>query len=117
MRKTPCAKRSKRPPDTETTPMVRKRGSGLFRTAGRAAVISGTATAVSGRVARRQQTNFAAEQASREAGRTVTDVQQPDAAADENDLVASLERLAALHSAGELSDGEYRSAKARILAH
>ena len=35
----------------------------------------------------------------------------------ENDLVASLERLAALHTAGELSDGEFRSAKARVLAH
>ena len=96
--------------------MVRKRGSGLLRTAGRAAVISGTATAVSGRVARRQHRNFAAEQAARTGGHTAA-AAGPEAAAGENDLVASLERLAALHTAGELSDGEFRSAKARILAH
>ena len=96
--------------------MVRKRGSGLLRTAGRTAVIAGTATAVSGRVARRQQRNFAAEQASQAGGRSVT-AAQSDAAAGGNDFIASLERLAALHSAGELSDGEFRSAKARILAH
>jgi len=96
--------------------MVRKRGSGLLRTAGRAAVISGTATAVAGRVARRQQRNFAAEQASHAGGHTVT-AAAPEVAAGENDLVASLERLAALHTAGELSDGEFRSAKARVLAH
>jgi hypothetical protein len=97
--------------------MVRKRGSGLLRTAGRAAVIAGTATAVSGRVARRQQRNFAAEQASQAGGRSVTPAQSDAAAAGESDFIASLERLAALHSAGELSDGEFRSAKARILAH
>ena len=99
--------------------MVRKRGSGLLRTVGRTAAISGTATAVSGRVARRQHGNFAAEQAARAAqagGHTAT-AAGPEAAAGENDLVASLERLAALHTAGELSDGEFRSAKARVLAH
>ena len=88
--------------------MVRKRRS-LLRTAGRAAVISGTATAVAGRVARRQQRNFAAEQAAQGGGHTAT-AASPEAAAGENDLVASLERLAALHTAGELSDGEFRSA-------
>jgi len=94
---------------------MRKRGS-LLRTAGRAAVISGTATAVSGRVARRQHRNFAAEQAAQAGGHTAAGM-GPEAAAGENDLVASLERLAALHTAGELSDGEFRSAKARVLAH
>lgn len=96
--------------------MVRKRGSGLLRTAGRAAVISGTATAVSGRVARRQQRNFAAEQAAPKGARAAT-AAHADAAAGDNDLVASLERLAALHTAGELSDGEFRSAKARVLGN
>jgi hypothetical protein len=96
--------------------MVRKRGSGLLRTAGRAAVIAGTATAVSGRVARRQQSAFAAKQNSQAGGHTIA-AAPPDAAAGENDLVSSLERLAALHTAGELSDGEFRSAKARVLAH
>lgn len=33
----------------------------------------------------------------------------------EDDLTSSLERLAALHSGGHLSDGEYRAAKARLL--
>jgi len=93
---------------------MRKRGS-LLRTVGRAAVISGTATAVSGRVARRQHRNFAAEQAAQAGGHTAT-AAGPEGAG-ENDLVASLERLAALHTAGELSDGEFRSAKARVLAH
>ena len=90
--------------------MVRKRRPGLLRTAGRAAVIAGTATAVSGRVARRQQRAFAAED-SQTGGHTINAV-APAAASGENDLVASLERLAALHTAGELSDGEFRSAKA-----
>ena len=93
---------------------MRKRG--LLRTIGRTAVISGTATAVSGRVARTQHRNFAAEQAALAGGPTAS-AAGPEAAGGENDLVASLERLAALHTAGELSDGEFRSAKARVLAH
>lgn len=95
--------------------MARTRGSNLLRTAGRTAVISGVATATSGRVARRQQQKFAAQHGaadsagSREADRTA----HPR---DHDDLVGSLQRLAALHDSGDLSDAEFKTAKARLLA-
>jgi hypothetical protein len=95
--------------------MARKRRSSLLRTAGRTAVISGVATAASGRVARRQQQKFAAQHgasasaASREAERAARH-------SDPDDLVGSLQRLAALHDSGDLSDQEFKTAKAKLLA-
>ncbi len=72
---------------------------GLMRVAARTAVISGTATAVSGRVAQRQ---MAAAQAS-----------APAPAGDAS--VAKVQELAALHAQGVLSDEEFAAAKAKAL--
>ena len=75
---------------------------GLMRVAARTAVISGTATAVSGRVAQRQ---MAAAQAS-----------APAAAAPAGDAsIAKVQELAALHTQGVLSDEEFAAAKAKAL--
>lgn len=73
---------------------------GLVRVAARTAVISGTATAVSGRVAQRQ---MAAAQASAPA---------PSAG---DDSIAKVQELAALHAQGILSDEEFAAAKAKAL--
>jgi len=75
---------------------------GLMRVAARTAVISGTATAVSGRVAQRQ---MAAAQGSAPA--------QAAPAAD--DSIAKVQELAALHAQGILSDEEFAAAKAKAL--
>ena len=75
---------------------------GLMRVAARTAVISGTATAGSGRVAQRQ---MAAAQAS-----------APAAAAPAGDeSIAKVQELAALHAQGVLSDEEFAAAKAKAL--
>jgi hypothetical protein len=75
---------------------------GLMRVAARTAVISGTATAVSGRVAQRQ---MAAAQASAPA----------QAAPAGDDSIAKVQELAALHAQGVLSDEEFAAAKAKAL--
>ena len=76
---------------------------GLMRVAAHTAVISGTATAVSGRVAQRQ---MAAAQASAPAA----------AAAPAGDAsIAKVQELAALHAQGVLSDEEFAAAKAKAL--
>ena len=80
---------------------------GLVRVAARTAVISGTATAVSGRVARRQMGMAAQEAASYQAA-------APAAPAQDDSLV-KVQELAALHAQGILSDEEFAAAKAKAL--
>jgi membrane protease subunit (stomatin/prohibitin family) len=84
---------------------------GLLRMATRTAVVAGTATAVSGRVARRQDAKFAEQDAQQYAQ------QAPPAAAapPEDDATAQLQNLAALHTQGVLTDEEFAAAKAKIL--
>jgi len=124
--------------------MIRRRpaarsGPSLVGTMARTAVIAGTATAVSGNVAARgalraqaQQQQAAAQQA---AINTQADVEQmrqqidslqaqqkqtaaapPAAPAGGADLIAQLQQLGELRSAGILNDAEFEAAKARILA-
>ena len=84
---------------------------GLVRMAARTAVVAGTATAVSGRVARRQSARYADEDAQQ--------YQQQAPAAPppepEDDSAAQLQNLAQLHSQGVLTDEEFAAAKAKIL--
>jgi membrane protease subunit (stomatin/prohibitin family) len=84
---------------------------GLLRMATRTAVVAGTATAVSGRVARRQNARYAEEDAQQYAQ------QAPPAAAapPEDDATAQLQNLASLHTQGVLTDEEFAAAKAKIL--
>jgi putative oligomerization/nucleic acid binding protein len=84
---------------------------GLLRMATRTAVVAGTATAVSGRVARRQNARYAEQDAQQYA-------QEPPpvaAAPPEDDATAQLQNLAALHTQGVLTDEEFAAAKAKIL--
>jgi membrane protease subunit (stomatin/prohibitin family) len=88
---------------------------GLLRMAARTAVVAGTATAVSGRVQRRQAARYEQE----DAQQYQQDPQQYQQAAPppepEDDSAAQLQNLAQLHSQGVLTDEEFAAAKAKIL--
>ena len=93
---------------------------GLLRMAARTAVVAGTATAVSGRVAHRQNEKWAAQeqaqydqqQAAYDAGVQAAQAAPAAPAADPN---AELQNLANLHAQGVLTDEEFAAAKAKIL--
>ncbi len=92
--------------------MPLRRGPGLVRTVGRTAVIAGTATAVSGRVANRQAEKYAANQP---AEPQVQYVEAPPAAPSGDDQIEQLEKLGDLHAKGILTDEEFAAKKAQIL--
>ena len=83
---------------------------GLMRMAARTAVVAGTATAVSGRVAHRQNEKYAAEAAQQQAAAAPA-----PAAPAADDTTAKLQELANLHAQGILSDEEFAAAKAKAL--
>ena len=85
---------------------------GLLRMAARTAVVAGTATAVSGRVARRQA-GRADQQAQEQQAQQAPPPPEPAAPVD--DSMAKLQELAQLHSQGVLSDEEFSAAKAKVL--
>ncbi len=82
---------------------------GLVRMAARTAVVAGTATAVSGRVQRRQAARYDEQDAQQYAQAP------PPAAAPEDDATAQLQNLAQLHAQGVLTDEEFAAAKAKAL--
>ncbi|WP_243075998.1 SHOCT domain-containing protein [Microbacterium sp. SS28] len=120
--------------------MMRRVGRpGLVGLAARTAVVAGTATAVNNGMNNRQQRKAqdqweqdqyqaAQQQAAMNAAAQQAVAQQMAAApapapaapapapAGEVDIVASLQKLAALRDAGALSDAEFEAAKARLLA-
>jgi hypothetical protein len=79
--------------------------------AARTAVVAGTATAVSGRVQRRQAAKWDEQDAQQYAAGS----SQPRAAPAEDDATAKLQNLAQLHAQGVLTDEEFAAAKAKIL--
>ena len=96
---------------------------GLLRGVARAAVVSGTATAVSNRVSRRQGEKWAqqgqaapaymlAEPAAGPGYAQGEPAAPPPAAADP---IEQLKELAELHSQGILTDEEFAAQKAKIL--
>jgi hypothetical protein len=97
---------------------------GLLRMAARTAVVAGTATAVSGRVARRQAARYDQQYAQEPQQQYAQEPQQqyapepqqyaPEAPAEEDDT-AQLQKLAALHTQGVLTDEEFSAAKGKIL--
>jgi Short C-terminal domain len=99
---------------------------GLLRMAARTAVVAGTATAVSGRVARRQAARYGEQSpygppqeqyAPEPQQQYAPEPQQqyaPEPPAEEDDT-AQLQKLAALHTQGVLTDEEFAAAKAKIL--
>ena len=89
---------------------------GLLRMAARTAVVAGTATAVSGRIARRQARKYDQERQPEYAPQAPMPEAAPaQAAPPEDSLTAKVQQLAALHSQGLLTDEEFASAKARAL--
>ncbi|MGA9161910.1 MAG: SHOCT domain-containing protein [Actinomycetota bacterium] len=94
-------------------------GPGIVGMAARTAVVAGTATAVSGRVARRQQRKFASQDAAyvqQQASAAETGYAQAAAApAPAGDPSAQIQSLAQLHASGALTDEEFAAAKAKIL--
>lgn len=115
--------------------MMRRVGRpGLIGMAARTAVVAGTATAVSGSVARHQQ-NKANEQYEQQAYEAQQQQAAMDAAAAQavanaqaaapaaaapaaagDDMMSKLTQLATLHSQGILSDEEFAAAKAKLLS-
>ena len=87
---------------------------GLLRMAARTAVVAGTATAVSGRVQRRQAAKWDAQEQQQYAQEPQQYAQEAPAQA-EDDATAQLQNLAKLHSQGVLTDEEFAAAKAKIL--
>jgi hypothetical protein len=92
-----------------------RRRLGLTRTIARTAAISGTATAVSGRVARSQHRKFANE-ATHTRPAAAPEAARPAAAELGHEMVADLQQLAELKSAGALSEKEFAAAKAKLLS-
>ena len=87
---------------------------GLLRMAARTAVVAGTATAVSGRVQRRQAARWDQQDAQQYAQEPQQYAQEAPAEA-EDDATTQLQNLAALHTQGVLTDEEFAAAKAKIL--
>ncbi|MFB7554729.1 SHOCT domain-containing protein [Streptomyces brevispora] len=100
---------------------MNRRGPGLLGAMARTAVVAGTASAVGGRVQRRQQAKFAeqdAEQAAEPQAEQQAAEPQTQQAAEPppDDPISQLERLAALKKQGILTDAEFAAQKNRILA-
>jgi hypothetical protein len=113
--------------------MARRGGPGLMRTAAATAVVAGTATAVSGRVQRRQDAREAEHYAAEQYNQQQAYAQQQQAYAQQQQAYAQpgyaappsggitdeqlnrLERLADLQKAGVLSPQEFEAQKAEIL--
>jgi hypothetical protein len=84
----------------------------LLRGVARVAVISGTATAVSNRVSRRQGDRWAQEDAQQQQQYE----EAPAAAAPAADPLEQLKQLGELKAQGVLTDAEFEAQKAKILA-
>ncbi|MSO40739.1 MAG: SHOCT domain-containing protein [Solirubrobacterales bacterium] len=83
---------------------------GLVRGVARTAVVAGTATAVSGRVARRQNARWAEQEQ-----QAAPQGPPAPAAAPAADPMAQLKELGELHQSGVLTDEEFAAQKAKLL--
>ena len=91
---------------------------GLLRGVARVAVASGTATAVSNRVSRRQGDRWAAQEEQQYAQQQAPPPAAPPpvAAAPQASMIDQLKDLAELKQQGILTEEEFAAQKARILA-
>lgn len=89
----------------------------IGRTMARTAVVAGTATAVSGRVARRQEARYAGanEPAAPPPPEAPEAYAPPPAAGPTPDAIEQLKQLAALKDQGILTEEEFAAQKAKIL--
>jgi hypothetical protein len=88
---------------------------GLLRMAGRTAVVAGTATAVSGRVSRRQANRWAEQEQQEYAPPPQQYAPPPPAAEAAPDPIEQLKQLAELKDQGILTEQEFAEQKAKIL--
>ena len=91
---------------------------GLLRMATRTAVVAGTATAVSGRVAHRQSEKYnaqAEQQYAQQQAAAPAPAAPAPAAPAVDDQTAKLQELAQLNEQGVLTDEEFAAAKAKVL--
>lgn len=103
-----------------------RNGPGLLRTTARTAVIAGTATATSHKVSSAmtasaqkraaQQQQAAAAQPAMAAPEPLVEFVEPEPMAIERERIALLQQLAELKQQGILTEEEFASEKARILA-
>jgi hypothetical protein len=84
---------------------------GLLRGVARTAVIAGTATSVSNRVSRRQESRWAEQEQT-----GAPPLSPAPAVAAEPDPIAQLQQLAALRDQGVLTEEESAAQKAKLLA-
>jgi hypothetical protein len=89
---------------------------GLLRGIARTAVVAGTATHVSNNVSRRQQARWAQQGPAEPEAYDPPPPAPAPAAAAPPDLVSQLKELAALKEQGVLTDEEFATQKARLLA-
>jgi hypothetical protein len=84
---------------------------------GRTAVIAGTATAVSGHVAAKQQAKYAQQAEATAAPEPAPAPPEPPApAAEQVDVVEQLKKFAELRDQGILTEEEFAAQKAKLLA-
>lgn len=91
-----------------------RRSRAMARTVGRTAVIAGTATAVSGHVAHRQQQRHA-QQGQQVAAAPAEPAPAEEKAPQKVDVVNELKRFAELRDQGILTEEEFAAQKARLL--
>ena len=90
----------------------------LLRTVGRTAAIAGTATAVSGRVQRRQANKWSEQEAAQAPPQAAPApvAAAPAAPASGESMIDQLKELAELKSQGILTEDEFAAQKAKLLA-
>jgi hypothetical protein len=87
---------------------------GLLRGVARTAVIAGTASAVSGRVQRRQGQRWAQQEAQQQPQEAAPAAPAP--AGGESSLIDQLRQLGELKDQGILNEDEFAAQKAKLLA-
>jgi hypothetical protein len=90
-----------------------RRSRAMARTMGRTAVIAGTATAVSGHVAHRQQARQGQQMAAPQPAPAPAPAQAPQP--EKVDVVEQLKRFAELRDQGILTEEEFAAQKAKLL--
>jgi hypothetical protein len=88
---------------------------GLLRGVARTAVVAGTATAVSGRVSRRQQGRWAQQEAQQQYQEQPPPPPPPAPADEMTSKIDQLKQLGDLKAQGVLTEAEFDAQKARIL--
>jgi hypothetical protein len=89
---------------------------GLLRGIARTAVVAGTASAVGGRVRHRQDQKWAGQEAQAAAQQPVSEVPAQRAAPPPQDKLQQLKALGDLKAQGVLTEEEFETEKAKILA-